>query len=295
MILKNTKQMVNALENNKDKFKIIKKLSQKITDAKCERAKIINVEVKKIYDIAFKNLSSKRTEVEFTQNSKYGKGNDVYFICNTGISKKANNSYSINAENIGRIDSYNSNSNQFAEQLHIIGTNQATFLKALSKASANKQKKDVFRKFMKDISLLKKNPNSLIRFNEDNIPVINEYIGISDNDFDNDFEIKQKEVRGLALLRENIEIGMICDETQIQKSYVGNFEQHRFGETQITTNRQGLQDFLLIEQLYTPIKKLLETELRLRLKELENTKKYFNYLTDTFSSYLMFNELKKTN
>ena len=277
--------MITSLENNKDKFKIIKKLSQSITDAKRERNDIVNKDVKKIYDIVFKNLASKKTKTELINKNRYG--DDVYFVCNTGISKKGNNSYSINAENINRIDDYSSNNNQFAEQLIVVGTNQTLFLKVLSK-----QKKDVFKKFMKDVELLKKNKNSSIVFNEDNEILINEYIGIKDND---DFEIKQKKVKELSILRENVEIEIICQGTNIKKSYVGNFEQQSFGDTQIATNRQGLSDFILIEQLYTPLKRLLETELKLRLKELENTKKYFSYLNDTFSSYLMFNELNTTN
>ena len=275
-ILKNTKQMIKGLENNLKKFQIIKELSQSITDAKGERHKILTEDIKKIYHIVFKNLCSKRIATTFIYED------NIYYISNTGISKKSDNSYSINAENISRGDYYGYGDDKFAKQLCLVGLNQSHFLKVLSK-----QKKDIFKRFMKNINLLTRGENSSIKLKEG--IKFSKYIG---TDKDKQFKVNNEiSLQELKIFRNLNDIELICKDFLLNKEN----QQHNWCNETITTNNQGLKDFILIEQLYTPTKRLLEIELRLRMKELENTQKFLEHIKLEFSADLMFNELKKTS
>lgn len=268
--MKNTGQIINAINNNLEKFNIIGNLSQSITKAKTERQKIINNEIKEIYEIVFKNLCSKKIKTEFIYKDNF------YYVCNTGISKKTNHDYYLNADNIG-----NEYFKDFGNQLVIIGNNQSYFLKVLSK-----QKKQIFKQFMKQVYLLKIVENSSIKFKEGEEITLNEYHDEYLYGYPN-----PKSPKITRKIMKKIVKEIKINEKGVELSYT----EEENSPSLINTNKQQLKDFIFIEQIYIPIKKLLGIELKIKNKELENTKKFLEYLKSTFSSHLMFRELKKTS
>ena len=140
---------------------------------------------------------------------------------------------------------------------------------------------------MKNIILLKEAENSSMKLKEE--IEFSEYIR---TDKDKQFNVdNHRHLQELKIFRDKSDVELICKEIIINQSK----QQHSWSNETIITNNQELKDFILIEQLYTPIKKLLEIELKLRNKELENTKKFLEYLNLKFSSYLMIDELTKTS
>jgi len=132
----NSNRIIKAIRGNKEKYDVLKKLSQDIIEVRKDKKKQEEF-VEKSYSIVLKNLSSSKKDVVIN--------NTTYSISKTGISRKSSNY----AENIAR--------GEFFEGLTEVKRNLQVFLKKLSSS-----KQTILKRFMEKAYMLEeKKPSSM--------------------------------------------------------------------------------------------------------------------------------------
>jgi hypothetical protein len=255
--MKNSFKISKAIKKNEDKFKEIKEISEEINAVlklKSNREK----QLTKVYEIIFKGLCSKKVKV--TQS-----GGAEYFISPMGISVKKWK-WGVNASGIS-----SHGENLIQELLNINNLYDEFYAKIPSK-----DKRLMFKKFMRNIKLLK--TKELPRFE------VNKKIYLPIRYYED----------GIMRLKEVF--SMKVDFTEFGDKVVLSTERHE-KDYSLNPFRLRIEDAIIFEQLYVEIKKALQTTLKNHKKDLANMEKYLNYLDLQFSAYIKsietLNELKK--
>ena len=253
-----TNKIVKAIEDNNLKFIELKNLATKLVELKNQR-NVKENQLIEVYNIIFKNLSSKKKLVH-TENQK-----EIY-IGRDGVSYK-NKGYGLNTTNIA-------NTNIFRAYIQLIDEHITSFMKVLPKT---KQKK--FKDFMqKSYLYYNYTPHS----NKDITPII-----IKNHCNDNGI-FKEEEIKNIKIQVANM-VKVILNGESTTVAY------HNSNDFDLLNPRTD--DYIVFEQLYPLIKNSLKSLIKTKEKDLDNITKYLNDLDLKFSTYiksiLMLRELKK--
>lgn len=267
-----TTKILEAYQENEEKFKTITKLSQNIQEAVKKKREILS-DIVEVYRVVFKNFSTEKVRVPYKIKIRDGESETDYdlFVNRDGFSIRYSSSgyRSSDDDYTNGIDTLKFEEFIFAlkEIKHnLLGV--AQYIKGMKRTN----KQQILVDFLKDIEIIKF-INEFEKKLDKSIPL--KTINVIKDEYD---EIRITEFK--------------VDPTRFSFDYNGvwNWNNHRVG-----INIIGLSDKLIIEQVYEELKQVLEEYLAEETKNLNNARLFLEKKKERFSGELVMDRLKRDN